>query len=60
MPNLNMPFVRLATEVEYVRRMREMLRTNISSLNNVVDLSRCCLLRTFSPFYVIWEVDTWG
>lgn len=40
-PDLDMLFVCLATEVEYVRCIREMLRTEISSDRGVVSLSRC-------------------
>lgn len=57
-----MPFVCDATEVEYVRRMCEMLRTGISfsSKRDVVNLSRFCLPCPFSLFYVIRVVDTWS
>lgn len=34
-----MPFICHATEVECVRRIREMLRTNISSESTMIDLS---------------------
>lgn len=37
-PNIDMRFVRYATEVEYARRMSEMLCTDISYESNVVAL----------------------
>lgn len=55
-----MPFVIHATEVEYVRRMRDMLCTDISSESNVVNLFHCCLPRTFCFFTSMREMDTWG
>lgn len=58
MADLDMAFVRHATEVEYVRRMREILRPDILSESDVVNLSRCCLPCPFSLFYPIREVDT--
>lgn len=60
MQNLDMPFVRYATEVKYVRRIHEMLRTMISSESSVVNLFRCCLSRPISSFYLIRKVDTWS
>lgn len=59
-PSLNMPYVRYATEVEYLRRVRETLRTDISSENELADLSRCCLTHPFSSFHLIQEVETLG
>lgn len=59
-PNLDMSFVRHATEVQYVRRMREMLRIDILFERVVGELSRCCLRCLFSLYYPIWEVDIWG
>lgn len=58
MPDLNMPFVLHATEVDYERRMHEMLRTDISSESDGIHLYRCCLPLSFSSFYPIREVDT--
>lgn len=58
MHNLDMPFVRCATEVGYVRCMREMLRTDILFESDVVDLSHGCLPRSFSSVYLIREVST--
>lgn len=60
MPDLDLPFVPHVTEVEYKRRISKMLGTDISSESNVVDLSCCWLPRTFSSFYLMREVDTWG
>lgn len=60
MPDLKMPFVLHASEVEYVRRMRKMLRKDTSSDSNVVDLSCCCLHPPFRSSYPIREVDRWG
>lgn len=53
-----MPFVRNATEVEYKRHLREMLRTDKSSGSNVVDLSLFCLPHSFSSYNLVREVDT--
>lgn len=58
LPDLDIPFVSHVIEVEYVLRMREMLRTDISSKNNVVDMSLYCLSRPFCSFCLTWEVDT--
>lgn len=55
-----MRIVRHATEVECVRRMREMLRTNISSKSDVVDLFYCCFTHPFRSFYLILKEDIWG
>lgn len=60
MLDLDMLFVCHATEVEYVRHMREMLRTDISSKSGVVNLSRSCLHHPFRSFYLIGKANTWG
>lgn len=60
MLDLDMPFVRYVTEVEYVRCKREIERTDISSDNDLADLSCCCLPHLFSSFNSIRETDTWG
>lgn len=51
--NLNIPFVRHTTEVEYERQMCEMLHTDITSEIDVVEMSCCCLPR---PFCVLWNM----
>lgn len=57
--DLVMAFVRRATEEEYVHRMREMLRTDIFSKSDLVNLSRCCLPRPCSLFCLIRDDETW-
>lgn len=52
MADLYMPFVRHAFEVNFERRMRVMWRSKISSGNDLVDLSRCCMHRPFNSFTV--------
>lgn len=47
MPDFDILLVRHATEVQYVRRMHKMMRTDISLNKDVVDLSRCRLPRPF-------------
>lgn len=46
-----MPFVHLATEVGYLRRMREVLRTIMSSESNVVNFF--LLLLTSSDQFIL-------
>lgn len=46
--------------VQYVRRIREVLHTDISSESSMLDLSRCCLQRLFNFVYLIGRVDTQG
>lgn len=60
MPDLDKAFVHNATDVEHVRHTCQMLRTGISTENDLVDLSRCCSPRLFSTFYLIQKMDTWG
>lgn len=48
--DLDMPFVRHATESVYEHRMYEVLWTDISPNSNMVDLSRCCLPRRLVCF----------
>lgn len=60
MPDLHMPLVRHATEVKYVRTIWEMLRTDISSEGNVVDLSCCFLPLPLRSLELIRDVETWG
>lgn len=50
MPGLYMPFVLHASEVAYIRRMREVPRTNISSNMEIINLSRCGLLVRLGKF----------
>lgn len=49
-----MPFVRHATEVEYIRHKRKTLRTDILSESYVVDLSCCDSPHPFSSFDLTW------
>lgn len=57
---MDLPFVRHATRVENVRRMRDMFWTDILSESDVVDSSHCYLAHPLSSIYLIREVDTWG
>lgn len=57
--NSDLPLVCDASEVENVHCMRGMLRTNIASESDVVDLFCCCFPRPFCSFYLIREADTW-
>lgn len=59
-PNLDKPYTRHSTEAKNVRRIREVLRTDISSDTDLADLSRCCLPLPFSSIYLIRKVDTRG
>lgn len=58
MADLDMPLVRHVTDVEYVRHMREVLRTDIYFESDVVDLSDFCLPRPFRLFSLKREVET--
>lgn len=58
MPDLECLFVRHATEIKYLRRKHDVLRSNISSKSDMVHFSFCCLSRLLSFFYLIREVDT--
>lgn len=60
MPDFNMPLLRHATEFEYVCRMNEIERTDISSDSNVVDLSRCCFPSSISSIYLLQKLFTWS
>lgn len=60
MPDLKMTFVRHETEIVYVRRMHGILRMELSSESDVVNLSCRCMPRPFSSLYLKREVDTWG
>lgn len=60
MPDLDTQLVRHATEVKYVRRMRNMLRTDQSPDRDGVDLSCRCLPSLFSSFYPIREGRKWS
>lgn len=55
-----MPLVHHATKFEFVCRMCTELRADISSENDIVYLSCCCLPRPFSLVYLIKEVEIWG
>lgn len=59
MPDFDVRFFCHATEVEYVRHMRKILRPHISSHSDVGDLSCCSLSRPFCLFKLIREVDEW-
>lgn len=60
MLDLDTSLVLHTAEVEYVRHMLRMLRTDISPESNIVDLSRFRSPRPFSSFDLICEVDTRG
>lgn len=57
-PDLDLLLVGHATKVEYVRRMLEMLRTDVSSDRDIIKLFPCCLPHPFSSFYPIRGEDS--
>lgn len=60
MPDSDIPIVRYVTDIIYLRRMREVLHTNLSSGSDKTNLSRGYLPCRFSLFYLIGKKDTWG
>lgn len=54
------PFIRHAAQLEYVRRLCDIFRTDKWNESNIVSLSQCCLPSPFSLFYQIQKGDTWG
>lgn len=58
--NVDFSFLHHATEIEYVRRLRNVLPTDSSCGSEMVELSQCHLPPLFSFNYLIQVVDTCG
>lgn len=56
--DLSVSLVCHRTEVEYLQRLREVLRTDHLFDRDMVDLYLCCLLRRFNSFYFLPVVRT--